>query len=177
MGQRSKVDLLPDDVLGELNAKLVAGRFTGFEALEEWLAGKGFAIGKSSLHRYGSRFEEQINRLKRTSEMAKAIVAEAPDDENAMNAALTRMVQHRLFELVEKLELDGVEVDPADLPKIARAVAEIGRGSIAQLKFAAAQHDKLQAKLAQMAGELTGDAAGLALIKRVQQEAYGIYKD
>ena len=60
MGQRSKITGLPAPMREALERKLVEGGFSGYVALQDWLRAQGFDIGKSSLHRYGSRLEEKI---------------------------------------------------------------------------------------------------------------------
>ncbi|MCS5516196.1 DUF3486 family protein [Pseudomonas qingdaonensis] len=85
---------------------------------------RGYSIGKSALHRYGSEFEDKLAALKMSSEQAKAVVQAAPDDEGAVNEALMRLVQEHLFKLL--MAADG----KIDLPKVAKAVAELGRASV-----------------------------------------------
>lgn len=130
MPPRSKIDSLPKGVKAWLDTALVKGNFSGYELLEAELKGRGFAIGKSSIHRYGSAFEQKLSMLKLASEQAKAIVTAAPDDEGAVNEALMRLVQEHLFNL-----LTSDEKDSFDLPKVARAVADLGRATVTQKKW------------------------------------------
>lgn len=58
MPKRSKVAALPKAVKEWLDAALVEGNFSGYEQLEAELKARGHDIGKSSLHRYGSAFEQ-----------------------------------------------------------------------------------------------------------------------
>ncbi len=92
MAKRSKIATLPPAVKGWLDTALVEGNFSGYELLEAELRTRGFAIGKSSIHRYGSAFEQKLSMLKLDSEQAGAIVTAAPDDEGAVNEALMRLV-------------------------------------------------------------------------------------
>lgn len=130
MGKRSKIDALPKAVKEWLDVALVEGNFSGYEQLEAELRARGFDIGKSSIHRYGSQFEQKLSMLKLASEQAKAIVTAAPDDEGAVNEALMRLVQEHLFKLLTADEEGGF-----DLPKVARAVADLGRATVTQKKW------------------------------------------
>lgn len=129
MGRRSKISTLPAAVKQWLDGALVEGNFAGYEALEAELKTRGFDIGKSSIQRYGSAFEQKLATLKLASEQAKAIVTATGDDEGAVSEALMLMVQEHLFNLLNSG--DG----RFDLPKIARAVADLGRTTVTQKKW------------------------------------------
>ncbi|HTN30684.1 MAG TPA: DUF3486 family protein [Pseudomonas sp.] len=131
MPPRSKVASLPAEVKAWLDQALAENNFSDYEALSDELAGRGFAISKSALHRYGQNFEERLSALRLASEQARAVVAAAPDEEGAVNEALMRLVQEHLFKLLMSDE------GKIDLPKVAKAVAELGRASVVQKKWAA----------------------------------------
>lgn len=130
MGRRSKIETLPKGVKEWLDAALVEGNFSGYEQLEAEMKARGYDVGKSSIHRYGSAFEQKLSMLKLASEQARAIVTAAPDDEGAVNEALMRLVQEHLFKLLTADEEGGF-----DLPKVARAVADLGRATVTQKKW------------------------------------------
>jgi hypothetical protein len=123
------VAALPAEVKTWLDQSLVESNFSGYESLSAELESRGYSIGKSALHRYGSEFEVKLASLKLASEQAKAVVQAAPDDEGAVNEALMRLVQEHLFKLL--MTDDG----KMDLPKVAKAVAELGRASVVQAKW------------------------------------------
>lgn len=131
MPPRSKVAALPAEVKSWLDQVLVENNFSGYESLSAELADRGYSIGKSALHAYGQTFEDRLSRLRMASEQAKAVVTAAPDEEGAVNEALMRLVQEHLFNL---LMAEGGKVD---LPKVAKAVAELGRASVVQKKWQA----------------------------------------
>ncbi|WP_072450766.1 MULTISPECIES: DUF3486 family protein [unclassified Pseudomonas] len=139
MPPRSKVAGLPPEVKEWLDQALVESNFSGYEALSSELGSRGYSIGKSALHRYGSEFEVKLASLKMASEQAKAVVQAAPDDEGAVNEALMRLVQEHLFKLLM------TDNKPIDLPKVAKAVAELGRASVVQKKWQAEVRDKAAA--------------------------------
>jgi hypothetical protein len=148
MPPRSKVSLLPPQVQDELNRRLIAGSFSNYNGLESWLEEQGFAIGKSSLQRYGTRFEERCKALKLATDQAKAIVAEAGDDEGAMNDALIRLVQEKSFNLLMDLDVDPEQIE---FPKLVRAIADVGRTGIKQKEWAAKARQKALADAASAA--------------------------
>lgn len=139
MAPRSKVEQLPAALKEWLDAKLIAGAFAGYETLEAELnerlqaAGADFRVGKSSIHRYGSTFEDRIKSLKLVSEQARAVVSASPDEEDAVSQALIRMTQEKLFNVVLDLQVDPTKLN---LAAVTRAIADLSRASISNKKFA-----------------------------------------
>lgn len=130
MPPRSKIHQLPAEVKAWLDSTLAENNFSGYEQLADELAARGYDISKSAVHRYGQDFEARLSALKMASEQARAVVQAAPDDEGNVNEALMRLVQEHLFKML--MAEDG----KFDLPKMAKAVAELGRASVTQKKFA-----------------------------------------
>lgn len=141
MPPRSKVHQLPAEVKAWLDQALAENNFSDYQLLSSELAARGHAISKSALNRYGQDFESRLSALKVASEQARAVVTAAPDEEGSVNEALMRLVQEHLFKL---LMTDG---DQFDLPKVAKAVAELGRASIAQKKWTAEHRAAARAEL------------------------------
>ena len=94
MPTRSKVMQLPESVRSQLDQKLIANGFSDYPALADWLAGQGFEIGKSSLHRYGQEFEDKLAALRIATQQAQAIGEAVEDDGNALGDALVRLAHH-----------------------------------------------------------------------------------
>jgi Asp-tRNA(Asn)/Glu-tRNA(Gln) amidotransferase B subunit len=134
MPKRSAVTTLPSAVKEWLDKALVESDFSGYEALSAALADKGYQISKSSLHRYGSEFEESLQAIKMSTEMAKAVVDACPDDAGNFGEALTRLVQQKSFEVLTKMEVDPAKVKLTDLGKM---VSLVNRTSIDIKKYAA----------------------------------------
>ena len=161
MPQRSKVDLLPDGVREELEKRLLKGGFSGYRELSAWLTDQGFEISKSSLHSWGQNFEDRLGALRRVTQQARAIVAENPDDDGAVNDALIRLVQEKAYGALMDMEIDP---DAIDLPKLMRVIADLSRASVSQKRLMAEVRkrdtEKLDAAVA--AGEIDADAAARA---------------
>lgn len=168
MPPRSKVGTLPAEVKAWLDQALVENNFSGYEALSAELAERGYSIGKSALHAYGQSFEDRLSRLRMASEQAKAVVTAAPDEEGAVNEALMRLVQEHLFNL---LMTEGGKVD---LPKVAKAVAELGRASVVQKKWLA--EVKARAEVAAQAVEKIVRKGGLnaETVNEIRRQILGV---
>jgi arginine repressor len=168
MPPRSKVAGLPKAVKNWLDQALAENNFSDYEALAADLAAKGFAISKSALHRYGQDFESKLSALKMASEQAKAVVLAAPDEEGAVNEALMRLVQEHLFKL---LMTDG---DQIDLPKVAKAVAELGRASVVQKKWQTEFREKAEAAAAKVEKIATKGGLNAATVDEIRREILGM---
>ena len=169
--QRSKIMLLPDAVLSELNERLVKGRFSGYEALAAWLQEQDFEIGKSSLHRYGQKFEDELAALKVGVDQARAVVKAAPDDEGAMNEALMRLIQQRLFRILRDMNIDPKRIN---ISSLTRSVAELARASVTQKRYA--EHVRERSKAAAASIEKIAKKGGLSkgAVAEIRREILGI---
>lgn len=133
MPPRSKVHALPKAVKAWLDGALVEGSFGGYEGLAEELKGRGYDVSKTSIHRYGQAFEERLATLRLVTEQAKAVVEASPDDDDAVNQALIRVTQEKLFTVMMDLKIDPKQVDIA---KITRSIADLSRSSTASKEYA-----------------------------------------
>ncbi|WP_281687585.1 DUF3486 family protein [Pseudomonas citronellolis] len=168
MPPRSKVQQLPAKVKAWLDQALVENNFSGYEALAAELTARGYSIGKSALHSYGQTFEDRLAALRQSSEQAKAVVTAAPDDEGAVNEALMRLVQDHLFKLLMASE------GKLDLPKVAKAVAELGRASVVQLKWKAEYRERAESAAAKV--EKIAKKGGLSAdtVAEIRREILGV---
>lgn len=121
MAPRSKVVGLPKEVKVWLDNALIEGNFSDYELLAADLQERGYDISKSSLHRYGSAFEQKMAALKVATEQAEAIAKSVPDDENALGDALLRVIQEKTFTLLMNMQ-DPDKISFASLAKIATEV-------------------------------------------------------
>lgn len=168
MPPRSKVAGLPAQVKAWLDQALVESNFSGYEALSAELEARGYQIGKSALHRYGSEFEDKLAALKLSSEQAKAVVQAAPDDEGAVNEALMRLVQEHLFKL---LMAEGGKMD---LPKVAKAVAELGRASVVQSKWKAEVRSRAEATASEVEKIAKKGGLNAETVAEIRREILGV---
>lgn len=164
MGERSKVTGLPEHVREALDQRLLKGGFAGYVQLQDWLRAQGFDIGKSSLHRYGSRLEEKMAKLKASAERARALVEASPDNADHMAQATMRLLQEKLYTVLESM--DDIDPESVDLVKLSRAMAPLVRASIAAKKHA----EEVSAKLAE-AEKKIDEAAAAGRMPGVTPEA------
>lgn len=153
----SKVQRLNAEDKEWLDRELIQRGFSGYDALEDICRERGIDISSSSLHRYGSDFRSRLDSVKMITEQARAVVAEAPDDEGAINEALMRLVQEKLFTLVMDAELDASNMK---LSSVAKAIADLGRASVSQKRLAADARKQALEEAAASA-ENVGRAQGL----------------
>lgn len=132
MPRRSKVHELPPELKEWLDAELVRRGFGDYVQLAQDLKKRGAYISKSALQRYGSPFEQRMAQLKMASEQARALVDAAPDEEDKLGAAVVRMTQEKIFNLLMELEINA---DDVDVNKLFKNAAEIGKASVTQKRF------------------------------------------
>ncbi len=173
MPPRSKVGQLPEEIRRALEQKLIVSGFGDYEALAAWLAEQGYAISKSSLHRFGQTFEDKCSTLRIATQQAKAIVESTPDDEGAMAEALMRLMQEKLFTILLDMEVDPTKVN---IGAVAKALAPIARASIALKKYSMEVRDRARAAADAVdriaaSGGLTKEGA-----EQLREEILGISK-
>lgn len=164
MGERSKVTGLPPDVREALEKKLIEGGFQGYVQLQDWLRVQGFNISKSAVHRFGSRLEEKVAKLKASAERARALVEASPDVADNMAQATMRLLQEKLYVVLESME--DIDPESVDLVKLSRAMAPLVRASIASKKHA----EEVATKMAEADRKVT-EAAGTGAFGSVTPEA------
>lgn len=172
MPPRPAVTQLPDPVKAELDHRLIAGGFSGYRHLAEWLEGQGFSISKSALHDYGQSFERRMAALTMATQQAKAIAEAAGDDEGALNDALIRLIQEKAFSALVEMEESGA----LDLIDLGHMAAKLGQTSVQQKKWQVQAREQITRKFAALEKEAAGGKGGLdmATLKRVREEVYGI---
>lgn len=170
----SKINRLPDELADELDRRLVERKFSGYVSLSEWLnaelekRGLEMRVSHAAIHRHGQKFADRLNSLQTATQMAKAIAEEAGDDEGALNTALLRLAQEKMFQLL--LEFDEFENDeelrkaiPIILQKVTRAIADMSRASVQQNKWRVEFKKELTEKLATVERDAAGGDAAAAL--------------
>lgn len=155
MPPRAKIHILPEEIKDELNARLIASGFGGYQELADWLQSEGYEISRSAVHRYGEQMERKIEAIRLATEQAKALTQAIPDDENAMLDAAYRLAQEQIYQVLLSVEFDPSEAVSIDkFSRLLRALAEMGRGSVNLKKYQQdirAQVREAQAKVAELA--------------------------
>jgi Protein of unknown function (DUF3486) len=171
MPPRSKVHALPKAVKAWLDGALVDGNFGGYEGLSDELKARGCDISKTAVHRYGQAFEEKLAMLRLVTEQARAVVEASPDDDDAVNQALIRTTQTKLFTVMSDLQIDPKTVDIA---KITRSIADLARASTASKEYA--NKVKLRAKEAAKDIAAVAKKAGLTdeAVNEIKKRILGV---
>lgn len=165
MPPRDSVSKLPATVKAWLDQALLDGNFSGYEQLEAHLAQKGYAISKSSIHRYGQKIERRFAAIKASTEAARMLTAGAADDQDARSEAVIALVQTELFESIVNLqEATAGDIEPAEriglLSSAAKNIATLARASVNQKKFRLEVQAKVDAAAA--AVEKVAKSSGLS---------------
>ena len=151
MPSPSKIDLLDADTRRELEDKIISNGFGGYIALSEWLAEKGYSIGKSAVGAYGQKLERRLAAIKTSTEAARLIAAAAPDEADDRSNAIISLVQTEIFESLLAMQDAADESDPAErvqiLGKAAKNIATLTRASVARNKWAAEVRKNIAAAL------------------------------
>jgi phosphohistidine phosphatase SixA len=143
MPQRSKVLMLPETVKADLDRKLVTGGFADYVALSDWLKEQGFEVSKSSLHRYGTEFEQRLSAIKIATDQAQAIADTIGDDQGVLGDALTRLIQEKTFQLL--VEMESLSAEDVDFTKLGEMVAKLNKTAILQKKWISDMREKARA--------------------------------
>lgn len=124
--QRSAVSRLPPELRDELDRRLIEGGFSDYSGLTEWLAGNGYEIGRSAVHRHGSQLERRIEQIRIASEEARAIEAAVEDDGEAIAFAVLTQAQVMLHRIAMAAEDGNAQLACQQ----ARALADLTRAGI-----------------------------------------------
>jgi hypothetical protein len=140
MARRNSVAQLPKPVRDWLDQALLAGNFSGYQALEDALRERGCTVSKSAIHRYGQKIERRFAAIKASTEAARMLTEGAADDQDARSEAVIALVQTELFESIVNLQEAGDEdIDPAEriglLSSAAKNIATLARASVNQKRF------------------------------------------
>ncbi len=171
MGKKSTVETLPKEVKEWLDRSLVESNFSGYKLLAGEMKARGYEISKSAIHRYGQDFEDRLKTLKMVTEQARAVVQAAPDEDGAVNDALVRLTQEKLFGVLMEIEVDPETVD---LAKLAKAVAELGKASVMQKRWLSEVRAKAEAAAANVEKIAKKGGLSSASVEQLRREILGI---
>ncbi|MDW7746572.1 DUF3486 family protein [Halomonas sp.] len=181
MPPRNKVYDLPPEIREELNEKLVSTGFQGYSALADWLEDRGYNVSRSSVHRYGKdlqeEFEEAMGDVRKTTELARAMTAEQDDESGALIDATARIVQDQLLRITIAMRKAEHEPEKAakHLASVTRALADIGRVSLGQKKWARELRLEIAQEAAEAAeGALAGQGMTREAIDSIKRDILGI---
>jgi hypothetical protein len=109
MGVRSKVAMLPEDVRTELERRIIARAFSGYQDLAEWLQAGGFGISEDSVQRYGFKLKQELEANRRAAYLVKAIAKQTSGSSETIIETSINLISRRLFSLILDTEKNGTE--------------------------------------------------------------------
>lgn len=179
MARRSSVYELPPELREDLNARLVKHGFGSYSALTDWLAGQGYQISRSAVHRYGAALEQSyeaaMGDVQRARELARAYAADGDDDGLALTGAMTGMAQEALLRVL--FAVRQMEDDPAEMGRqmsqISRALADLGRLSISHGKYAGEIKRAAAAELTERIEKSGLETVNAEQLRALIRDAYG----
>ena len=178
MSKRAKVTTLPAAVRAWLDGALVEGNFSGYEALEAALRDQGYAISKSSIHRYGANLERRMAAIRASTEAAAAIAKAAPDDADLRSAAVISLIQTEVFETLVALQEAEREADPMARAKllstVAKNVATLTRASVHQKRHEVETRARATAAAEKVARTAAKGGLSRATVDSIRREILGI---
>lgn len=180
MPPRSKILSMPKDLQEELNARLIADGFRNYEQLADWLneelerRGMELRVTHSVVWRHGANYEEKLDKLRAATEQAKAIAEGAGDDEGALNDAVVRLIQERMFDLF--MRMPDIDPDKVDLANLLKGIAQVTRASVSQKQFM--QEVRKKANEAVKNINATAKKAGISedTIRKIEEDVLGIVR-
>jgi uncharacterized protein DUF3486 len=151
----SKIETLPPKIREEFEQRLRQNGFRGHRELAEWLGRYGVAITKQGIHQYGQKFERRLDAVRLATEQAREVCAQFKDDDVSMQAALMRLVQTQLFQVLVAVNErtpgrkkdgrgGGKDGKPSiNLGVLARAVAGLVRAQAEHRRWAERAREKV----------------------------------
>lgn len=191
MPRRSKIKTqVPAKIREEFDAELVAGGFSDYLGLTDWLnerlraEGIDMKVSVMAANRYGKAFQESFERdmaeANQTYHIAKIAMANNEDTEGVVRDATIRTLQTRLLRLSSALR-DAEEAgdDPHLLAettaKISRAVADLSRTDILSQKYKAEIKKAAALEAANTMAKSAKDAGvSEETIKRIRMDVLGM---
>jgi hypothetical protein len=172
--ERTIIGRLPSQVSADLDEQITKRTFNDYCDLKNWLQQRGCVITTIRVKNSSNKLEERLAAIRLATDQARAVVGASNDDDVDMNEALLRLVQQHLFTVL--VEVNGVALNPENIPALSRSVATLARAWILQRKYAEDLRSRIAEKLAaanRVREEAEGrglSEAGAAQIKRVLME-------
>ena len=133
---------MPRDLKEQLDKFLSEGELHTSLQLCEWLRDNGFEISHRCIDDYRHKFERQLDSIRLATEQARIVCEQFKGDDAQMQAALMRLVQTRLFEILVVAEEKETSRKKRTSPTVAAVnVAALAR-CVSGLVKAETEHQK-----------------------------------
>jgi hypothetical protein len=123
-----KIKRMPRDLKAQLDKFLGEGEMHTSLQLRKWLRDNGFEISHRGIDDYRHRFERQLDSVRLATEQARMVCEQFKGDDAQMQAALMRLVQTRLFEIL----VVAKEKETSRKKRTSPTVAAVNVGALAR---------------------------------------------
>ncbi|MDB5107944.1 MAG: hypothetical protein JWM69_885 [Candidatus Binatus sp.] len=145
-----KIKRLPEDLKAELDRLLSENTFHSCRSLATWLSENGFQISHAAIHKYGQKFDQRLDSIRKATEQAKIVCAQFKDDDQQMQTALMRLVQTQLFEVLaaanEKQTRPGARkaaLASVNLTALARSVSSLAKAQVENRRWSERARERI----------------------------------
>ena len=185
---KPKIKALPKELRDWLDAELVRRGFRDYRRLAQDLQleakrrGAGAAAGevsKSAVHRYGANLERRLQLVRDSTDAALLIAKTAPDDADQQSAAVMRILNSEIFNvLMNAGALNDETKDPAKrmklLSSLASSVSKLARASVHQKKHEIDVRAKVELAADKVARLAKKGGASAATVESIKREVMGL---
>ena len=192
MSRRSKIKTqIPEAIRDEFNAELVAGGFSDYQGLTDWLntrlkaEGIDVTVSIMAANRYGSEFQKQfeadMSEARQIHELAKMSAKDESDD-GAVRDVITRILQTRVVSLLSALRGAEKTGDPESIHKVidsinklSRSAADLNRTDILSQKYKAQIRKEANEEAAKKVSVIAkAEGVSEATIERIRRDVLGM---
>jgi hypothetical protein len=127
---RGTITQIPASLRAELDQALINRNFSDYSELTVWLndrlAGEGLelTLSRTSVHRYGKRFEERVEMLELATRQAERLKGLFTDESANLSEMALQLCQGLMFNLMIE---SGEKLAPKELSMMTRSLAEATR--------------------------------------------------
>jgi RecA/RadA recombinase len=178
MGQKSKIQKLPDEVIAEINGMIGSDRFTLDQIIAHLRTLGHDDISRSSLHRHSASVKEIAEAMRRSRHVAEALTKElGPSiEEGNVSRRVIEMLQGVMLDMVTDIMLDAeVGIDPKQIMQLGNALKNMA----AAQKLDVDRTEKIKEQAAREASKRAVSAAkvqglGVDAIRAIERAVAGV---
>lgn len=138
MPSLSVFDSITPEQRAAIEQELLKRNFKDYAGFADWLKDLGLEVSRTAAHRFGSKIQKRLQKVKDSTDAARMIADAVPDDTDSRSAAVISLVQSELFDVMVALQ-DLDEANPEDrvmlLKEAARAIKDMTLASVSNKKF------------------------------------------
>jgi hypothetical protein len=189
--------MLPQEIRAQIDEWLHGKAYSDYDGLRDMLAGLGYEISRSALHRYGGKLKETSEEMRKAGFIAAGLYGEMGGDFSKLAIVSQGLLQQKALDLLVEHDFDVEDMSGEDknallmsvmkfLPNAAKSQASMEEWAakrdsvIAEAKRKQVEAEQrlgeIKAKLDALAKDAGNKQSGLdaETLRRVQQELYGL---